>query len=153
MKWLVVCLFEFAYPFILFYFVIFFNWRDPSCRSLWSIHYRQGVCLAWPHHNYGVFQGSYISDFHAVLIQSFCEGQEAEEGREQMGPFLRFRSFPKQIRFIWLCGHVFPDILLCGSEDIAAKRFTLVRISVFKLCPFFPRITGKLVYQPHYLNF
>lgn len=34
MKWLVVCLFEFAYPFILFYFVIFLteetHLADPS---------------------------------------------------------------------------------------------------------------------------
>lgn len=81
------------------------------------------------------------------MIQSFCEGQEAEEGREQMGPFLYFRSFPKQIRLIWLCGHVFAAILLCDAEDTAAKWFILVKISVFKHFPFFPRITGKLICQ------
>lgn len=81
------------------------------------------------------------------MIQSFCERQEAEEGREQMGPFLGFRSFPKQIRLVWLCGHVFAAILLCDAEDIAAKWFTLVRISIFKHFPFFPRMTGKSICQ------
>lgn len=112
-------------------FCYFFNRRDPSCRSLWSIHYRDGVCLAWPHHNCGVGV-SYISDFHFIWIQSFWKGQEAEEGKEQIGPFLCFWSFPKQISFMWLHGHVFTDILLCDAEAVAAKWFTSIRISVFQ---------------------
>lgn len=92
--------------------------RDPCCRSLWSIHLAASYV---PGHRCGVFQGSSIVDFHGVFIQSLCEGQGAEEGREQMGLFLCSRSFPKQIHFIWLLGHMLPDTLLHEVEDIAAK--------------------------------
>lgn len=85
--------------------------------------------------------------FHGVLVQSFCEGQEAEAGRERVRPFQCLCSFPKQMHFIWLLDHVFADILLHEVEGVAAKRlFTLVWISVVKHCPFFPRITGKFTY-------
>lgn len=98
----------------MFYFVLFFtketHFADPCGAAISS-----KVC-AWPGHNCGVFQRGYILDFHGVLIQSFCEGQEAEEGREQMGPFLCLRSFPKQIRLIWLLGYILADILLCEAK-------------------------------------
>ena len=43
------------------------------------------VCVSAPATTMDVSR-SFILDFHGVLTQSFCEGQEAEEGREQMGP-------------------------------------------------------------------
>lgn len=83
---------------------------------------------------------SVILDFHGVLIQSLCEGQEAQEEREQLGPSSAYGHFQNQdVPF----GQEFADILLREAKSAAAKRFTLV----VKHRPFFPRVTGKLVYR------
>lgn len=92
--------------------------------------------------------GSYILDFHIYWSKASVKSKKQRKEENRWGLFLCLWSFPKQICFVWLLGHIFPDILLCEFEDVAAKWFfTLVIISVVKHWSFFPRSLGKFVYQ------
>lgn len=92
--------------------------------------------------------GSYILDFHIYWSKASVKSKKQRKEENRWGLFLCLWSFPKQICFVWLLGHIFPDILLCEFEDVAAKWFfTLVIISVVKHCSFFPSSLGKFIYQ------
>ena len=68
------------------------------------------------------------------------KGKKQREEENGCGPFYVYAHF--QSKCFSSAG-----ILLHEVEDVAAKwLFTLVRISVVKHCPFFPRITGKFKY-------
>ena len=68
-----------------YYIIILFFTKETHFADSSGAFISGKVCVSAPATTMDVSR-SFILDFHGVLTQSFCEGQEAEEGREQMGP-------------------------------------------------------------------
>ena len=99
-----------------YYIILFFYQRDPFRRFLWGIHKWQGVCVC-PGHHCGCFKEFHFR-FSWSIDPKFLWRARSRGRKRTDGPFLCFRSFPKQRHSI--CRH-----LVLEAKGVAAKWFDL----------------------------